>query len=110
MTVQTIKGFVTMTCDYPKCHEFLEDTNFNDLFEAAKELNWKYHKDQNNKWVHFCPDCRLQTHVNHTRGRYDVRTVQTKREPALPGSGTVQNNAGPARVHKPRQRKPSRHV
>ena len=49
----------TMSCD--NCNIELLDSYgfglFDDLIEVAKREGWRFTKDENGEWYHYCPSC-----------------------------------------------------
>ena len=55
----------TMSCD--NCGDELCDGHgfmlFEDMIEVAKRDGWRFTKDENEEWYHYCPSCAKKLNV-----------------------------------------------
>lgn len=58
MTSHTSKGRFEITCDGPRCHEFVEGRagDFGEVWGEAKREGWTV-KRERELWLHYCPSC-----------------------------------------------------
>jgi len=88
MTIRTTKNDITMMCDRGGCNEFIEDEDFNRLLATSKHNRWKAIKNSQNKWVHYCPQCRERIRVRNPRviqnAEQYLHSLQTKRKSTVP--------------------------
>jgi len=47
----------TLTCDHCEEEEELDDSDFQEVVDWARDNGWKTFRDESGNWVNHCPDC-----------------------------------------------------
>lgn len=61
MTIERQKGKITLMCNV--CddeYDTYDPEDFADMLKDAKRDGWSVFKDDDDDWVHMCPNCTLR--------------------------------------------------
>jgi hypothetical protein len=72
------KGNVVFHCD--NCSEYftLDTDDFNETLAALKEEKWKYQKEKDGGWSHYCPECNKEEEEKDDRKVPDRSAKRTQ--------------------------------